>query len=68
MITHRIQEPQPSPSSRARLRCQKCLRGTTGGKPFCDEHVDEMPYVRSLSERIAAFEGTERRRRRRRSA
>lgn len=65
MNTHRIQEPQPTPPSRSRVRCQKCQRGTTGGKPFCDAHVDEMPYVRSLSERIAAYEAAGGGRRRR---
>lgn len=31
-----------------------CVRATTGRKPFCSNHLEEMPYVRGVQERILA--------------
>ena len=31
-----------------------CKRATTGRKPVCTNHLDEMPYVRGVRERIVA--------------
>lgn len=34
----------------AQSRCQKsgCANGTTGGKPYCWDHLEELPYVARL--------------------
>ncbi|MGE0707195.1 MAG: hypothetical protein AB7N76_16720 [Planctomycetota bacterium] len=31
-----------------------CGQTTTGGKPFCSEHLDQMPYIQGLIDRLAS--------------
>lgn len=36
-----------------------CSRATREGKPYCSEHVDRLPYVQTLMDRIADKEAEE---------
>ena len=43
--------------SRRRPRyCQSCGNSTQGGKPYCSDHLDSIPYVREIKRRIAELE------------
>lgn len=43
------------------IRCTdpECSRTTTGGKPYCKDHVGKMPQIESLSQRLAKIEELE---------
>jgi len=54
---HRIVIPERAAAqfntSRPRGRCAvaRCARSTNGSKPYCVEHIDQMPYVAGMSKR-----------------
>lgn len=53
---YRFIEPQPRSGERpGPEHCRVCGAVTREGKPFCLRHVDGMPYVRDVMERVAAI-------------
>lgn len=56
--SHRVVQPEPTPPSRRNtVSCSVCSKATTGGKPYCARHVEQMPYVAQLSARLARRRG-----------
>jgi hypothetical protein len=53
-VIARIQERLGARAGRDTRHCEEfgCKKATTGRKPFCVEHVERLPYVQELQDRI----------------
>jgi DNA-binding transcriptional ArsR family regulator len=49
-------EPKRDRNPHPRELCVVCSSATTGRKPFCIDHLEELPYVAALREELAARE------------
>lgn len=47
---------ESGPDLRRVCQTPECAESTTGGKPHCLAHLDELPYVAALRARLREFE------------
>lgn len=47
---------ESGPDLRRACQTPACAESTTGGKPYCLAHLNELPYVAALRARLRAFE------------